>query len=64
MAALVATVGAAAADTVVAPDPAAEQVTALGGTLVWVSGDFGEQKLMQRDSNGIAGVQGAPAARS
>lgn len=64
VAALLAPAGTAAADTVVAADPAAEQVTALGGTLVWVSGDFGEQRLMQRDRNGIAEVRGAPAARS
>ena len=39
---------ASAADTLVVPDPAAQQITALDGTVVWVSGKFGHQKLMQR----------------
>jgi hypothetical protein len=56
---------AAAADTLVAADPAAQQVTALEGTLVWVSGAFGSQRLMQRAPDGtIAAVRGAPLSRS
>jgi hypothetical protein len=56
---------ASAADTVVVPDPAAEQITALDGTVVWVSGKFGHQKLMQRTSDGtIAAVKGAPESRN
>ncbi len=52
---------ASAADTLVVPDPAAEQITALDGTVAWVSGTFGHQKLMQRTPDGtIAAVQGAP----
>ena len=54
---------ASAAGTVVAPDPAAEQVTALGGTIVWVTGDFGRQRLMQRAPDGtISAVEGTRAA--
>ena len=57
--------GASAADTLVAPDTAARQVAALDGTLVWVSGAFGRQRLMQRTPDGtIAPVKGAPVARS
>lgn len=56
---------ASAADTLVVPDPAAEQITALDGTVVWVSGRFGHQRLMQRSADGtIAPVKGAPASRS
>lgn len=51
-----------AADTVVAPDPAADQITALDGTVVWVSGTFGDRTLMQRNADGIAPVKGAPHA--
>jgi hypothetical protein len=55
---------AAAADTLVAPDPAADQITALDDTVVWVSGKFGNQTLMQRNASGvIARVKGAPAAK-
>jgi hypothetical protein len=55
---------ASAADTLVAPDPAAEQITALDGTVVWVTGKFGHQKLMQRSADGtISAVPGAPEAR-
>ena len=54
---------ASAADTVVAADPAAHQVTALDGTVVWVSGAFGDQVLMQRTPAGvIARVKDAPRA--
>jgi hypothetical protein len=63
-AALLALPATAAADTVVAPDPAAEQVTALDGTVVWVSGEFGAQRLMQRTPDGtISVVKGTREAR-
>jgi hypothetical protein len=56
---------AAAADLLVAPDPAAQQLTALDGTIVWVSGTFGHQKLMQRTPDGVvAPVKGTREARS
>lgn len=55
---------ASAADALVVPDPAAEQVTALGGTIVWITGEFGRQKLMQRAPDGtISAVEGTRAAR-
>jgi hypothetical protein len=55
---------ASAADSLVVPDPAAEQITALDGTVVWVSGKFGHQKLMQRSADGtISAVRGAPESR-
>ncbi len=64
-AALALPAAAAAADTLVAPDAAARQVSALDGTIVWVSGAFGHQRLMQRAPDGtIAAVKGAPEARS
>ena len=47
---------ASAADTLVAPDPAAEQVAALDGTIVWVTGEFGRQRLMQRTPDGTISV--------
>jgi hypothetical protein len=56
---------ASAADTLVAPDAAAQQITALDGTVVWVTGRFGRQTLMQRSPDGtIAPVKGAPVSRS
>ena len=56
---------ASAADTLVVPDPAAEQITALDGTVVWVTGKFGHQRLMQRSADGtISAVQGAPESRN
>jgi len=56
---------ASAADALVVPDPAAQQITALDGTVAWVSGKFGSQKLMQRTSGGtISAVKGAPVSRS
>jgi len=56
---------ASAQDTLVAPDPAAGQITALDGTIVWVSGRFGSQRLWQRGPAGtIAPVKGAPQSRS
>ena len=56
---------ASAADALVAPDTAAKQVTALDGTVVWVTGAFGRQRLMQRTPDGaITAVKGAREARS
>lgn len=56
---------ATAADTLVAADPAVQQITALDGTIVWVSGAFGSQRLMQRTPDGtVAAVKGAPVSRS
>ena len=56
---------ASAADGLIAPDPAAQQITALDGTVVWVTGAFGHQKLMQRSSDGtISAVRGAPMSRN
>jgi hypothetical protein len=56
---------ASAADVVIAPDPAAQQLAALDGTIVWVSGTFGHQKLMQRTPDGVvAPVKGTREARS
>src|SRR5262245_38708628 len=52
-----------AATTVVA-DPAAQDVTALDGTLVWVSGAVGAQTLMQHDAAGDRPVMGAPRTQS
>ena len=53
----------AAADETIAADPAAEQATAAGGTVVWVSGERPGQVLMQRSPDGvIKRVQGAPKA--
>jgi hypothetical protein len=64
-AALGAPATASAADTLVAPDTAAKQVSALDGTLVWVTGEFGHQKLMQRTPDGmVSAVKGAPESRS
>jgi hypothetical protein len=48
---------------VVAADPAAQQASALDGTLVWVSGEFGAQRLMRRTPEGEIGpVPDAPVA--
>ncbi|HVF79738.1 MAG TPA: hypothetical protein VNA28_15680 [Solirubrobacteraceae bacterium] len=56
---------ASAQDALVVPDPAADQVTALGGTIVWVSGTFGSQRILQRAPDGVIGpVENAPQARS
>ena len=56
---------ASAADTLVAADPAAQQITALDGTVAWVSGTFGHQTLMQRAADGtISAVKGAPESRN
>jgi len=63
VAALAAPGVASAADTVIAPDPAADQVAALDGTVVWTSGTSGDQVLMHRTPGGvIAPVKGAPRA--
>ena len=55
---------AANAATTVVADPAAQDVTALDGTVVWVSGDIGAQTLMQHDAAGDRPVMGAPRAQS
>lgn len=52
-----------AADAVVVPGADASRMTALDGTLVWVSGRFPDQVLMQRNPDGsVAPVMGAPKA--
>jgi len=52
-----------AADTVVVPGADANQMTALDGTVVWSSGKFPTQTLMQRKPDGtVAPVAGAPTA--
>jgi len=53
---------AAHAATPVVADPAARDVTALDGTVVWVSGATGAQTLMQHDATGDRPVTGAPRA--
>ncbi|MBA3327183.1 MAG: hypothetical protein H0T43_02630 [Solirubrobacterales bacterium] len=53
---------AAAADTVVAPGAQAQRLTALDGTIVWVTGTAPRQRLVQRTAAGIAPVKGAPVA--
>jgi len=53
-----------AADAPLVADPAARELTALHGTLVWVTETAsGRQRLMQRRGGVIAGVPGAPSAR-
>ena len=52
----------AQADTTVAADPAAQDVDALDGSVVWVSGRFGSQRLMQKTDAGVKPVAGAPVA--
>ena len=51
-----------AAGAPVVADPAARDVTALGGTIVWVSGAPGAQSLMVHDAAGDRSVPGAPSA--
>lgn len=54
---------AAAADTTVAPDPDAQEITALQGTIVWVTDvPGGRQALMQHTADGTRPVSGAPTA--
>jgi hypothetical protein len=56
---------ASAADPLIAADPAAQQLTALDGTVVWVTGALGHQKLVQRTPDGaVAPVEGAREARA
>jgi hypothetical protein len=50
------------AATAVVADPAAQDVAALDGTVVWVSGATGAQTLMQHDAAGDRPVAGAPRA--
>jgi len=62
LAALLAT-PAVAADPVVVPGVDAQKLTALDGTLVWRTGAFPRQTLMQRTPDGtVAPVKGAPVA--
>jgi hypothetical protein len=56
--------GSAMGDTTIATDTHADQVTALDGTVVWVSGEFGSQVLMRRTSTGAERVPGTPAAQA
>jgi hypothetical protein len=56
--------GARAADTTVSADPAADQVTALDGTIVWVTGKSGAQTLMRHTTAGDAPVTAAPKAKA
>jgi hypothetical protein len=58
------TAPAAGAATTVVADPAAQAVTALDGTLVWISGAVGSQTLMQHDAAGDRPVNGAPRTYS
>ncbi len=54
---------ATAADTTVVPGADASRMTALDGTLVWVTGTFPNQTLMRRAPDGVvAPVPGAPVA--
>lgn len=50
-----------AAETV-APDPQAKALTALGGTIVWISGDGPGQRLMQRTPDGVIAPVNSPEA--
>ena len=63
LAALAVAAAPARAATTIAADPAAQELTALDGTVVWVSGAPGAQMLMQHDASGIHAVQAAPPAR-
>lgn len=55
----------ASAQATVVPDPAAQQITALDGTIVWISGRFGSQRLFRRTPDKtISAVKGAPLSRS
>ena len=63
LAALAAPGAASAADTVVVPGAAAQRMTALDGTIVWTTGTFPDQTLMQRSPDGtVAPVKGATTA--
>lgn len=54
---------AGAADTVLVPGAEATRITALDGTVVWISGRFPRQTLMQRTPDGVvSAVAGAPIA--
>ncbi len=54
---------AGAADTVLVAGAEAARMTALDGTIVWVSGKFPRQTLMQRTPDGVvSAVAGAPIA--
>jgi hypothetical protein len=60
--AVAATPRGAHAQTPVVADPAAQDVTALDGTVVWVSGATGAQTLMRHDAASDRPVAGAPRA--
>src|SRR5213592_4797755 len=62
--ALAPSAAAGAADTTIAADPAADQVTALDGTVVWATGKSGAQTLMKHTAAGDAPVTGAPKAKA
>jgi len=63
LASLAAPAAAGAADTVVVPGAVASRLTALDGHIVWTTGRFPSQTLMQRGSDGtVAPVPGAPKA--
>jgi len=56
---------AGAADTTIAPDAKASgTMTALDRTVVWVTGAYGSERLMQKTAAGIAPVQGALTVKS
>jgi hypothetical protein len=56
--------GAYATDTTIAADPVAQDVTALDGTVVWVSGKSGHEVLMAHTASGDARVKAAPEAKA
>lgn len=54
---------ASAADTVVVPGVTADRMTALDGVVVWRTGSFPDNQLMERSADGsVAQVPGAPTA--
>ena len=60
-----AAIAAPAAGATLAADPAARELTALDGTIVWVTETAsGRRLLMQRRGGAVAAVRGAPTARS
>ena len=61
LASLLAMPSVAAADTTLVADTTAQGLTALDGTIVWVTGAFGSESLMRRTAAGQAPVPGAPA---
>lgn len=61
--ALAAPATAAAADPVTVADPTATHVTALDGTIVWISHTAGFDVLMQKSAGGVARVKTVPRAK-